>query len=97
MARFRITAEARADLEAIHDYIAENDPGRAKSFIEALAARFRLLAENPAAGPRRPEIHPDLRVHAYRRYVICYREADGGVDVVRVFHGSRLWSRLLEG
>lgn len=42
-----ITAQAEADLERIGDYIAEDNPQRAASFIPELLARCERLAETP--------------------------------------------------
>jgi plasmid stabilization system protein ParE len=41
-----ITAQAEADLERIGDYIAEDNPQRAASFIQELLERCERLAEH---------------------------------------------------
>lgn len=97
MGRFKVTAAARSDLEDIHDFIASDNPDRALSFIDEMTERFRFLAANPLAGPSREDIRPELRIHPYGRYVICYRTAPYGVDILRVFQGARLWGRILKG
>ena len=52
-----ITAEAEADLEAIGDYIARDNPARAVSFVRELGRSCMDLADFPEAWP----VIPDMR------------------------------------
>ena len=54
-----------------------------------IEAKLRLLAVNPALGPARPDIAPELRLFPIRRYVVLYRALPDGIEVVRVVHGMR--------
>ena len=54
-----------------------------------LQRRFPLLAEQPFVGRKRPEIGERLRSFPVSSFVIIYRPADYGVEIVRVVHGSR--------
>ena len=67
--------EALADLEEIYDYIAEDNPIAAATFLAELRERCGVLAEQPLIGRERPELHPDLRGFPIGRYVIFYRSA----------------------
>jgi plasmid stabilization system protein ParE len=49
--KVRFTASAEADLEAIVDWIAEDDPGRAASFVVELRGRCLSLADEPNRFP----------------------------------------------
>lgn len=46
-----LTSEAEGDLEEIADYIAEQDPRRALSFIRELLSRCEDLVQNPTVSP----------------------------------------------
>ena len=84
--RVTISGLAEADIEAIADFIAEDNPPRAGSFARELwdacmglgdaPFRFAQLEDFENRGYRR-------RIHG--RYSIIYRIADEEVLVVRVF------------
>ena len=86
---YRISDEARRDLVGIGQYIAQDNPARAVSFVDEITQTFRLVAERPLSFPARVEWHPDLRSALHRPYLILFRIADDHVDIVRVFHGAR--------
>ncbi len=52
--KLRFTAEARADLQQIGDYIAKDNLSRALSFIDELEQRFLTIAASPEAFPLVP-------------------------------------------
>ncbi len=87
---------ARADLVAIADYIAADNPERAETFVEELAAKARKAAEHPQAYPLRDDIDQGLRSIVHGRYLILFRELADEVRVVRVIHGARDLKRLFE-
>jgi toxin ParE1/3/4 len=84
------TPEASADVDAIWEYIANENLVAADRIIEELNERFQLLAENPGIG----ELQPSLADGTYRRFshrtfVIYFRPIEEGIVVVRVLHGAR--------
>ena len=88
--RTRFSARALDDLAAIGDFIAQDNPARARSFLRKLVARCRRIADQPRAAPLRPEIGPDVRVVIAGAYLILYtQEPDGAVLVERIVHGAR--------
>ncbi len=87
--RLRFRPEAVSDLEEIHDFIAEDNPSKAKEFITFLRSKCQVLADSPFAGRARPEIRHELRSFPVKRYVILYRVLDDFVEIVSVVHGSR--------
>lgn len=94
--KVRLSAEARQDLIAIGDYIARDNPSRALSFVQELAARCASLASTPSGYP----IVPRYEAKAIRRclhgnYQIFYRVDGDLVLVVRVLHGARDYEALL--
>jgi len=64
-------------------------------FHDATERAFRLLAEYPAAGPRRLSRHPDLQgmrswpITGFRNYLVFYRTVETDIEIVRVLHGAR--------
>ena len=90
MPRYRITEEARADLDAIWLYVAERGGiETADRLIDAFIERFPLLASTPGMGFAREDFAPGLRSFPVGDYLIFYRRASGHIDIVRVLHGSR--------
>ena len=92
---FRLSPEAEADLAAISDYIAVDDPNAARRMLGWLEERFVMLSEFPAMGVARDEIRSGLRLLPVGNYLVLYRQAADGVEVVRVIHGARQWQDLL--
>jgi toxin ParE1/3/4 len=53
------------------------------------------LAKYPQSGPARTDLAPELRSSAIGSYLILYREAADGIEIVRVVHGARRLADLL--
>lgn len=67
----RILPDAEADLEAIGDYIARDNPQRALSFIKELRDKCKSLADVPLAFPLVPRYeHMGVRHRAHGNYQI---------------------------
>jgi toxin ParE1/3/4 len=97
MSEYRLTEEARQDLDEIWLYIAEDNPSAADGFLDTLYERFVLLAQQPFLGRARPELAPHLRSFPVGNYVIFYRPIDDGVEIARVLRGSRDIDALFQG
>ena len=80
---------AEHDLEAIGDWIAQDNPVRAVSFTEELYQQCLLIAESPVIYRERPELGQGVRSCAYGRYLVLFRVLDAEVRVERILHGSR--------
>lgn len=80
---------AESDLESVGDYIADDNPLRAVSFIDEIRDHCRKIATMPKAHPQRDDIAAGLRMATHGEYLIFFREADGGVRVERILHGAR--------
>jgi len=89
MNQFKLTPEADEDLIGIWLFISQDDLEAADRFLNALIAKFDLLARNPKMGRARPELGRSLRSFVERRYVIFYRPVSDGIEIVRVLHGAR--------
>ena len=96
MSELSFSPTARRDLHAILDYIARDNPRSAIAVVQKIEQKSRLLADSPEMGILREDLAPALRVWPVGRYLIFYRPASDGIDVVRVVHGSRDWERLFD-
>jgi toxin ParE1/3/4 len=87
---------AQADLAAIADFIANDNPFRAATFVSGLKQHCRNIGSAPLAHP----IVVQRGGRAVRRavhgnYLILYEVAASTVSIVRVIHGARDWERSL--
>ena len=81
------SAEAQAQLGAIHEHVAENASRDADALIRRLVARVAQLETVPHSGRRVPEYpDDDQRELLSRPYRIIYRQHDEHVEVVTVMH-----------
>jgi toxin ParE1/3/4 len=96
-----ITASAEADIGAIWDYIARDNPDAATSCILRLEEQIATLERHPERCPLVPE--NDLLGTAYRHllfgnYRTIFRIIGARVIILRVIHGARLLdTSVLEG
>lgn len=95
MKRPLLSPRAEADLEAIGDYIARDNPRRAVSFVMELQMRCHRIARSPTSYPRREELGEGVRMAVHGRYLIFFREESEAVRIERVLHGARLLKDLL--
>jgi toxin ParE1/3/4 len=87
---------ALADLDAIYDYIAPDNPRRAATFVQDILTRCRTLCTHPEMGPARPDIAPALRIHPMLgRVVVCYRIIETEIVVLRVFYGGQDFETIM--
>jgi plasmid stabilization system protein ParE len=90
----KITASARNDFQVLWDYIAQDSPGNAARFIDAVQEKVLSLRTFPERHPVIPEsecFHVEAYRHLmYKDYRIVYRIQGTIVFVLRIFHGSKL-------
>jgi toxin ParE1/3/4 len=86
---YRLSPQAKSELEAIGDYIAADSPANAERFIDRLTEKFIALGRSPRIGRARPGLRSDLRSFPFGAYLILYRIVDDGVEIVRVVHSAR--------
>jgi plasmid stabilization system protein ParE len=92
----RLAEEAEADLEAIGDRIAEDDPARAASFVRELRERCLGLGRFPDRFPLVPRYERHgVRHRVHGNYLIFYRVEAEAVIVLHVLHGAMDYSRIL--
>ncbi len=94
--RVDLTAEARGDLERIGDYIAQDNPARARSFVRDLIAKARQIGDNPQGYVLVPRYeNRNIRRLAFGNYLIFYRVEEDRISVIHVLHGARDYEALL--
>jgi toxin ParE1/3/4 len=89
---FRLAPEAEAELDDIWLYVARESGSIeiASRVIDAITARFFLLAQHPHIGRRRDhDLRPDLRSFPAGEHVIIYRIDGGDTLILHVMRGSR--------
>ncbi|MCI0702028.1 MAG: type II toxin-antitoxin system RelE/ParE family toxin [Planctomycetia bacterium] len=89
MSSFLYTPQAEADLDAITDYYAANNPDAGIRLLDEITARCQQLANQPRQGRPRNDLGSGIRSVVVRRYIIFFRAAAQGIDVLRVLHGAR--------
>ena len=90
MRRLVYRPAALADLDAIFDYIALRNPGRAVSFVDELKDQCAKLSALPGMlGRSRQGLCRDLRSFVYRGYLIFFRYASDRLEIVHVIEGHR--------
>lgn len=91
-----ITAEAEADLEAIGDYIARDNPVRAMSFVRELYQLCLDIADMPQAWPLVPRYERHgVRRRVHGRYLIFYRISADRITILHILSGAMDVKRIL--
>jgi toxin ParE1/3/4 len=69
--------------------ISRDRPEAARKLIERIRKTCRLLARAPGMGTSRDDIAPSLRCFSVGNYVIYFRSARDGIQVLRIVHGAQ--------
>jgi|WetSurMetagenome_2_1015567.scaffolds.fasta_scaffold896939_2 toxin ParE1/3/4 len=89
------TKAALSDLNQLAAFIQRDSPDAAIRFLAAAERTFQRLAGMPELGERQEFGRRELaglrmwHVEGFDNYVIFYRPAEGGIDVLRVLHAAR--------
>jgi len=84
------TRKGRQRLQQLYDYIAEDQPANALSFIDLLTRRVEMLAEHSRSGTIVSRYdRDDIREIYEGRYRIVYRILPDRIDILTVRHGAR--------
>jgi toxin ParE1/3/4 len=87
--RVELSRFIEGDLDIIADYIAQDNPTRAVTFIQEIGAQIHAIGQNPLLYQLWPEIGEDARMAVVGRYVILFRTTPNVVKVERVIYGGR--------
>lgn len=94
--KLEFSPAAEADLEEIGDYIAQDNPLRAVSFICDIRRHCDEIAKAPMAAPLRDDLLPGIRMSVHGRYLIFHRVDNNSVRIERILHGARNIAGLIE-
>lgn len=91
-----LSAAALADLEAIGDWIARDNPARAATFVRELRDACEALGLSPERFAHVPRYsHLGIRRRVHGNYLIFYRVEVDMVDVLHILHGARDYEAIL--
>ncbi len=94
--KVRLASEARRDLTAIGDHIAQDNPFRARSFVIELMDTCVRLADMPLGFPLVARYEKQgIRRRVHGNYQIFYRVDGKLIFVIRILHGARDYEPLL--
>ncbi len=89
MTAFRLTPQARTDLDEIWAYTAERwSFDQAEAYLRTLDATFQLLAEHPGMGRSIDDIREGYFKFPAASHVVIFRKLEGTIEIVRLLHKS---------
>jgi toxin ParE1/3/4 len=94
--RIRWTRPALADLEAIGDFVARDNPAAARRIVVGVVASVDALRDHPNLGRPGRLIGTRELVVSGTPYVVPYRVLGDDVQILAVFHGARRWPGAFE-
>ena len=89
MPQVLLTGQARLDLVEIGLYIARSSPQAADRWLALIDQKCQNIAHAPSIGRKRDNLAPRLRSFPVGDYLIFYRPAKSGIEVIRILHGAR--------
>jgi plasmid stabilization system protein ParE len=93
-----LSDEAEHELEQIADYIAQDNPRRAFSFVRELRAKCEALAFTPNGFPLLPRYEDSgIRRSVHGNYVIFYQVEAERIFVLHVLNGAMDYGAVLFG
>lgn len=92
MAEIKWTLQAANDLESIAEFISKDSPHSASMFVADLFQATDRISRFPKSGRMVPEVgNPAVREVILGNYRLVYRLKKDSVELLTVFHGSRLF------
>jgi len=87
--RLELSEYIEGDLDGIADYIAQDNPRRAVTFIQDIRAKFHDIQHHPLIYQLRPDIGEEARMATIGSYAILFRIVGEVVRIERVVYGGR--------
>ena len=95
MVEIKWTVQAADDLENIVDFIAHDSENYARLFAGDIVSVVESLRHSPNRGRIVPELQrEDIREVFYGSYRLIYRSHRSVVELLTLYHGSRLLNPL---
>ncbi len=93
-----ISADARADLQEIANYIAQDSKAAARTFLRELQRKAHEIGDTPYGFPLIPRYETSgIRRRPFRNYLIFYVVEPDRILIVNIFHAARDYIRILFG
>jgi plasmid stabilization system protein ParE len=87
---------AERDVEEIGDWIAQDNPDRAISFVAELREACQAIGSSPRGCPLVDATRdPVLRRKVYGNYLIFYDIGPDAVEILRILHGARDYAQIV--
>jgi toxin ParE1/3/4 len=96
MPTVKVAGAAEEDLKEIWAYVAEYNLEVAGKLIKEITRKFALLRDHPQMGREQGKLLVNPRSFAVKSYIIFYQPFEGGIEILRVLHGSRDIERIFE-
>jgi plasmid stabilization system protein ParE len=87
--RVALSPFVESDLEEIADWIADDNPRRAVTFIHEIREAFDRIGRDPLHYQLRPDVGHEARLAVVGNYAILFRIDDRSVRIERVVFGGR--------
>ena len=85
------SSRSQSDLQDIRNYIAEDNPPAADRVTLAIVDHTNTQLQIPRLGRIGRVTGTYELVIPKLPYIVVYREIDGAIQIVRVYHTSRMW------
>jgi toxin ParE1/3/4 len=93
----KLTPKARADLDAIWDYSAQQwSVEQAEIYLTSLAQTMRLLVENPGLGTKIDHVKSGYKKFPAASHLLIFKVTATAIEIVRVLHKGMDVERQLE-
>jgi toxin ParE1/3/4 len=88
MIKYRLTNEAKSDLEKIWIYTYENfSIKQADKYYKLITDEFEFIASNPNSGMSINHIRPGYRVSKVKSHLVFYKTSlKKGIEIIRILH-----------
>ena len=99
MKKLRINPMVVSDLKEIREFIAEDNPNKAKETIEKIYSKFeniQLFSDIGADLSKRVSFQTDYRYAVWNNYVIIYKTDDEFVEIYRVINRYQDITRIFD-
>lgn len=87
--RLELSRYIESDLDDIADFIAQDNPARAVTFIQDIRAKFYDIKRDPLIYQLRPDIGEEARMASVGNYAILFHVVGEVVRIERVVYGGR--------
>jgi plasmid stabilization system protein ParE len=87
--KLELSSYIESDLDNIADYIAQDNPRRAVTFIRDIRVNFFDIQRNPLIYQLRPDIGDAARMASVGNYAILFRLSGDVIRIERIVYGGR--------